>query len=65
MALMGASLCMIICIVFPISFHLKIFGSKLGIREWLANWALLLVGTVMGVVGTVYAFIPKEELGVH
>ncbi|KAI5299259.1 hypothetical protein KEM56_003381 [Ascosphaera pollenicola] len=65
MALMGASLCMIICIVFPVSFHLKIFGPKLGMKEWLANWILLVVGSVMGVLGTVYAFIPKEELGVH
>ncbi|KAI5293487.1 hypothetical protein KEM52_005483, partial [Ascosphaera acerosa] len=62
MALMGASLCMVVCITFPIAFHLRIFGHTLSLFEWAMNWFILIAGSILGVVGTVYAFLPTEKL---
>ncbi|PGH05967.1 hypothetical protein AJ79_06656 [Helicocarpus griseus UAMH5409] len=63
MALIGSSLCITICIVFPIAFYLKIFGERVPLKERVLDWVLLTVCSVMAVVGTIWAFLPKEDLG--
>ncbi|EEH49802.2 uncharacterized protein PADG_05881 [Paracoccidioides brasiliensis Pb18] len=63
MALIGASLCITICIILPIAFYMKIFGSRISFQERVVDWLLLIVCSIMAVVGTAWAFIPKENIG--
>ncbi|KAK2732482.1 hypothetical protein FQN55_004094 [Onygenales sp. PD_40] len=65
MALIGSSLCITICIILPIAFYLKIFGTQITLRERVVDWVLLAVCSGMAVVGTAWAFIPKEEIGLR
>ncbi|KAF2841726.1 hypothetical protein M501DRAFT_1001004 [Patellaria atrata CBS 101060] len=63
MTLLGAVACFTVCIILPVSFHLKLFGNELGKAEKWGNWALIVVSSVMAVVSTVFACLPKELLG--
>lgn len=62
MALMGSALCFSICVILPLAFYLKIFGQKISLGERIIDWALILCCSVMAVVGTVWAFLPKEQV---
>ena len=64
MSIMGNSLCFSICIVLPLAFYLKIFGDKISKRERIVDWVLIVVCSVLGVIGTVFTFIPREKLGI-
>lgn len=63
MALVGSCLCFTICIILPLSFYLRIFGSEIPFMERVFDWVLLIVSSVMAAVGTVWAFLPKEQIG--
>jgi len=63
MTLLGAVCCFTICLIMPLAFHLKLFGKEIGRLEWWMNWVLLVVYSVMAVVSTVFACVPKEMLG--
>ena len=63
MALMGSALCFTICIILPLAFHLKIFGKKISMKERMLNWILIVICSVMAIVGTVWAFLPKDKIG--
>lgn len=63
MAFMGSSLCFTICVILPLLFYLKIFRNELEMRERVLAWVLICLGSVMAVVGTVWAFLPKEMIG--
>jgi vesicular inhibitory amino acid transporter len=63
MALVGSSLCFTICIILPVAFYLKIFGKEIPVGERIFDWSLLIVSTAMAAVGTVWAFLPKDQLG--
>lgn len=63
MALLGAVCCFSICLIMPLSFHLKLFGKEISRTEWWTNLVLIVVCTVMAVVSTVFACLPKEMLG--
>lgn len=65
MSLLGSVACFSICIILPLAFHLKIFGKEIPRSERWANWALIVISSVLAVVGTAFNFIPKETLGVH
>ncbi|OJJ48780.1 hypothetical protein ASPZODRAFT_90623 [Penicilliopsis zonata CBS 506.65] len=60
MALMGSCLCFTICIILPLAFHLKIFGKEISRGERILNWILIVISSVMAVIGTVWAFLPKN-----
>ncbi|KAL4959160.1 putative transporter [Aspergillus stella-maris] len=62
MALMGSALCFTICIIMPLAFYLKIFGSEISPRERALDWSLLIVSSVLAVIGTVWAFLPHEAI---
>lgn len=65
MALMGSALCFTICIVLPIAFYLKIFwgGTEIKLLERIGCFILMVVGTILGVVGVVFAIMPKDKIG--
>ncbi|UNI16277.1 hypothetical protein JDV02_002725 [Purpureocillium takamizusanense] len=62
-AFLGAALCSLISVILPISFYLKLFWHSIPLRERLASWALLAVFSLMGLVGTVWTFLPKHLVG--
>ena len=63
MTLLGSVCCFTICLIMPLSFHLKLFGKEIGRLEWWMNWVLLAVCSIMAVVSTAFACVPKEMLG--
>lgn len=63
MTLLGSVACFSICIILPLSFHLKLFGQELGKGEKTTNWTLIVLSSIMALVSTVFAFFPKEMIG--
>jgi len=61
MALMGSLLCFTICIILPLAFYLKIFGSEISFSERVFDWSLIIVSSVMAIVGTTWAFLPFPQ----
>lgn len=60
MALMGSAMAFSICIVLPLVFHLSLFGHELSRKETLLNWVLIVSCSIMGTVGTVWVFLPRN-----
>ena len=65
MALMGSGLCFTICVVFPVAFYLRIFGKEISLQERILDWFLVIVCSILAVVGTVWAFLPKDKVGAN
>ncbi|KAL6864337.1 transmembrane amino acid transporter-like protein [Trichoderma novae-zelandiae] len=63
-AFLGAALCSLISIVLPIAFYLKLYANDVAPRERLVLRCLLVVFAVLGLVGTVWTFLPKDLIGV-
>ncbi|KAK3944686.1 transmembrane amino acid transporter protein-domain-containing protein [Diplogelasinospora grovesii] len=63
MAFMGSALCFTICVTLPLAFYLKLFGKEIPPREKLAAWSIMTLSTILSVVGTVWAFLPKSLIG--
>lgn len=66
MALMGSALCFTICIILPVSFYLRIFsseGKEISLAERILDWSLLVVCVSLAVLGTVFAVLPKDKIG--
>jgi vesicular inhibitory amino acid transporter len=63
MTLLGSVCCFTICIILPIAFHLKLFGKEIGRTEKVVNWVLIVVSSVMAIVSTVFACLPKDLIG--
>lgn len=62
-AFLGAALCTLISVILPISFHLKLFWKDISVRERIMSWVLLVVFSLLGIVGTVWTFLPKHVIG--
>ncbi|KAG0648348.1 Vacuolar amino acid transporter 1 [Hyphodiscus hymeniophilus] len=63
MAFMGSTLCFTICVILPLLFYLKIFGKEISMRERVLDWFLIGICSVLALVGTVWAFLPKSMIG--
>ena len=63
MALMGSALCFTICIILPLAFYLKLFGHEISLKERVVDWFLIVICSIMAVIGTVWAFLPKSKMG--
>ncbi|PTB66578.1 transmembrane amino acid transporter-like protein [Trichoderma citrinoviride] len=63
-AFLGAALCSLIAIVLPIAFYLKLYAKDVAPRERFVLRCLLVVFSVLGLVGTVWTFLPKDLIGV-
>ncbi|KAJ5963312.1 Amino acid transporter transmembrane [Penicillium vulpinum] len=62
MAFLGSFLCFTICIIFPLAFYLKIFGKEISRGEYILDWILIIVSSILAAVGTVWAFLPQDML---
>src|SRR2546430_12499291 len=62
MALMGSLLCITICVILPLCFYLKLFGEEVSRKERIIDYILIVVSSIMAIVGTIWAFIPREIL---
>ena len=60
MAFMGSALCFTICVILPLLFYVKMFGKEISRRELILDYCLIAISSVMAIVGTVWAFLPKE-----
>jgi vesicular inhibitory amino acid transporter len=63
MTLLGSVACFSICIILPLAFHLKLFGKEISSGEKTMNWVLIVVSTIMAIISTVFACLPKEIIG--
>ena len=63
MALMGSALCFTICIILPLAFYLQLFGKEISLRERIIDWFLIVACSIMAIVGTVWAFLPRDMIG--
>ncbi|KAI4870905.1 transmembrane amino acid transporter protein-domain-containing protein [Hypoxylon rubiginosum] len=63
MAFMGSALCFTICVTLPLAFYLKLFGHEIAARERIFMWIVMLVSCTISIVGTVWAFLPRELIG--
>ena len=63
MALLGSVACFSICIILPLAFHLKLFWKEIGKAEKIMNWALIILSTIMAIISTIFALLPKELIG--
>jgi proton-coupled amino acid transporter len=53
LGLLGSSICMVLGFLAPSYFHLKVFDrSELSHMEYIMDWGLLVLGSIMGVIGT-------------
>ncbi|MCJ1401416.1 hypothetical protein MMC11_004629 [Xylographa trunciseda] len=59
MALMGSTFCFTICVILPLSFYLKLFGKDISMKERIFDWVLIIICSILAVIGTVWAFLPK------
>lgn len=62
-AFLGAALCTLISVILPISFHLKLFWDDVPARERVVSGVLLVVFSVLGILGTIWTFLPKHLIG--
>ena len=63
MAFMGSALCFTICVILPVLFYLKIFGKDISTRERLFDYFLVSLCSLLAIVGTVWAILPKTWVG--
>lgn len=63
MAFMGSALCFTICVILPLLFYVKMFGKEISRRELILDYVLIVISSVMAIVGTIWAFLPKKLIG--
>jgi len=62
-AFLGAALCTLISIILPVSFYLKLYWKDISFRERFGLFLLLVVFSILGMLGTIWTFLPKELVG--
>lgn len=62
-AFLGAALCSLISIILPLSFYLKLYWKEISFRERVVSWILLVLFSIMGLLGTIWTFLPKSLVG--
>ncbi|KAI1457722.1 transmembrane amino acid transporter protein-domain-containing protein [Annulohypoxylon moriforme] len=65
MAFMGSALCFTICVTLPLAFYLKLFGHEITAGERILVWTVMLISLTISVIGTVWAFLPKDLIGAN
>ncbi|KAK4186855.1 transmembrane amino acid transporter protein-domain-containing protein [Podospora australis] len=63
MAFMGSALCFTICVTLPLAFYLKLFAHEISAREKLFATSVMILSSILSLIGTVWAFLPKSLIG--
>ena len=63
-ALLGGTFGFLICVIFPVGFHLKMFNGQIAKRQVVLDWIFIIVAAILGTVGTVWEFLPRDWVGV-
>ena len=58
-ALLGCAFGFLNCVIFPVGFHLKMFNGQISKRQLLLDWTYIAVATILGIVGTIWEFLPR------
>ncbi|POS85454.1 hypothetical protein EPUL_003753 [Erysiphe pulchra] len=61
---MGSALCTTICVILPPTFYLKLFGNELSTKQKVFYYCLIIISTVIAIVGTIAAFLPRSIFAV-
>ncbi|KAI9677642.1 MAG: hypothetical protein M1817_006597 [Caeruleum heppii] len=64
MALLGSAMCFTICIILPLAFYLRLFGREISPQERILDWILIVICSIMACIGTVWACLPRDIIGV-
>ncbi|KAI1008070.1 Vacuolar amino acid transporter 1 [Podosphaera aphanis] len=64
MAFMGSALCFTLCVILPVLFYLKLHGKNISLKERTLCIFLIIISSIISVLGTVFAFLPKSFIGV-
>ncbi|CAG8768763.1 45411_t:CDS:2 [Gigaspora margarita] len=62
MGVLGSFFSFMISAIFPCVCHLKLFGHELSWKEWLFNWVIILICSVLSAFGTTWAIMPNVSL---
>lgn len=57
MGLLGSFFAVIVCVVFPSLCYLRLYGRTLGVAKLVVEVGIVVLGVVLGAMGTVWAFI--------
>lgn len=53
----------LICIIIPLGFHLKMFHGQTVVRQRVVDWILIVISAMLGIIGMVWEFLPREWMG--
>lgn len=59
-ALLGGFFGFLICVIFPVGFHLKMFHGQISKRQTVLDWIFIVVAAILGIFGTVWEFLPQD-----
>lgn len=62
-AFLGAAMCTLISIILPITFYLRLYWKDITRRDCTVLLVLLVFFSILGLVGTVWTFLPKDLVG--
>lgn len=54
--MMGASICFLVCVIFPCSFYLKLCGDLIRLGERIVVWIAIVISAALGFMGTYAVF---------
>ncbi|KAI0377797.1 transmembrane amino acid transporter protein-domain-containing protein [Hypomontagnella monticulosa] len=63
MAFMGSALCFTICVTLPLAFYLRLFWHEISVLNRIFTWTVMLISFTISIVGTVWAFLPRDLIG--
>lgn len=64
-ALLGCAFGFLICVIMPAGFHMKIFYGQMSKRQIVLDCVYILIAAILGVVGTVWEFLPRDWMGLE
>lgn len=64
-ALLGCAFGFLICVILPVGFHLKMFHGQMTKWQMSLDCMFIFISVVLGVVGTVWQFLPRGWMGLE
>ena len=64
-ALLGCAFGFLICVILPVSFHMKLFYGQMTRRQIWLDWMFIIISAILGITGTVWEFLPRSWMGLE